>query len=180
MGAARVVAAIFLAGCGLFPSLDELTGEGDASNDSNFNSDSTCSPCNVNDAGVDASDAKQTFDATPKDAKSDVAQGSIICGNGTVSDCANCPNAHQTCVTCDSSGTKSPPFCVATGDTCRNEPPTGYSTFTNGCDCSGGVATCPLANQVCHNGGFCHTCGEPLSSGETCKVGGTCDGSTCQ
>jgi len=174
-------AAIFIAGCGLFPSLDDLTaGEADAQGDSNSNLDSAC--CDVSDAGVDASDAKQTFDASPKDAKADtIPQGSTICGNTTVNDCAFCPNAHQTCVTCDSSGTKSPPFCVPTGDTCRNEPPSGYSTFTNGCECSeGGVATCPLADQVCHSGSFCHTCGEPLSTGEVCKGGGTCDGSTCQ
>ena len=171
-----------LGGC-LFPSLDGLEGDGGSASDS-----AACTTC---DGGaVDGNDAKPPTDG-PSDVKKindavsepDVAPpppGSFICGTGTVSDCANCAGFTQPCITCDSTGTKSPPFCVVAGDSCRANPPPGYSTFTNGCDCTNGVSTCPANYQVCHNGQFCHTCGEPMSSGETCKQGGTCNGTTCQ
>ena len=179
--AGTLVPAVMLGGCTLLTSLDGLSGGPDDSPDS-----AACSTC---DGGVDgggqaegsssSGDGSMTIgDAAKADAadSSTIPPGSFLCGAGNVKSCADCPGSPEPCITCDGSGQTSTPFCAAPGANCRD---VAAAPYKNGCNCSGGAATCPGAFQVCHNNQFCHTCGEPLSSGEPCKTGGVCSGTTC-
>ena len=166
-------------GCSLFTSLDGLSSGSDAPDSA------TCSTCdggldvNVGSDSNSPSDGSILIDDATSDPDRVIPSGSFICGGSTVDDCADCPGSHQPCVTCDNSGVASSPYCVKSGDQCRDDLPPGLSTFNNGCDCSGGASMCPEAYQVCHSSMFCHTCGEPMSNGETCQDGTSCTGMKC-
>jgi hypothetical protein len=171
---ASALVPLAAAGCSLFTSLDGLSGGSTSEPDS-----AVCTTCDggvdsnpIGDSNTPPEDTSVSNDAAPDQS---TPPGSFICGNGTMVDsCTDCPGASQPCVTCNDAGATSPQFCVNAGDSCRDDPPPGYSAFTSGCDCSGGASACPEAYQVCHNSEFCHTCGEPMSNGEPCQAGGTC------
>lgn len=177
-----------LGGCTLLTTLDDLSGGADETPDSALPSTPPCSTCDGGVDGAGRGDTSPPVDGAPVDgapiavdAATDadsgpIPPGSFACGAGSVASCADCPGSPEPCLTCDNAGATSTPFCAAAGANCRDVAPAPYK---NGCPCGGGVATCPGSFHTCHGGNFCHTCGEPLSSGDPCKTGGVCSGTTC-
>jgi hypothetical protein len=157
-----------LGGC-FFPSLDSLTDdEGDVDSATSFDAphDNTTDVINDSDGS--------TQDAGAKDSGGFKDGGfGFECDGSTVSHCSDCAGAPEACITCDSDG-GSYAFCAVAGGTCRNLAP---APFTTSCSCAD-AGQCHASFQVCQNGSFCHTCGEPMSDGDVCKGGGVCNAST--
>jgi hypothetical protein len=98
------------------------------------------------------------------------ASGEIACGTTCVQGCAGCDAGSEACYSCTFD---LPPKASATcqrvdGGSCSHTPaPCGCWTFYSNVGlCHGADEVCPLA--------ACQTCGEPGTTGEICRDGGTC------
>lgn len=104
-----------------------------------------------------------------------------VCDGGTLTDCAQCPNAPLGCVYCSTSGPELKGRCLASDLLCFNYPLSGFKV----CPCRfPDASTCPVGGQACrdYTPEYCTTCGDDKSGGSPCKGGGTCDAvtKTCQ
>jgi hypothetical protein len=147
----------------------------------NFVPDVIETDTNPGDGGTEAaSDASDG--ATTQDGGKPIT--SWVCGNTTVSDCAQCIGHTQTCVYCSNADASVVSgVCVQFGTGCGATTPPNY----NLCSCPKDASTCPEPYQVClqftQNQAVCDTCGAvPNTQGLTCENGGTCnaDAGLCQ